>query len=161
MERSNGVLQDRLIKEMRLEGINTIEEANAFLPRYLEKHNERFRKGAANSEDAHRAMRKEDDLERVFARKDIRKLSKDLTFQHHGNLYLIETKTPNRLRYTSVEILWSFNKPIVVKHNGVVLKYSIWEERVYEQPRVMNEKEIGMRFLEKRSTKPSKNHPWR
>jgi len=103
IERSNGILQDRLIKEMRLEGVNTIGQANAFLPQFFEKHNKCFRKEAANLENAHRAMRKEDDLERIFARKDKRKLSKDLTFQHHGILYLIETKTPNRLRHASVD----------------------------------------------------------
>jgi len=88
-ERSNGVLQDRLIKEMRLEGVNTIEEGNAFLPQFFKKHNKRFRKAAANPEDAHRTMRKGDDLERIFAKKDKRKLSKDLTFQHPDFCHLV------------------------------------------------------------------------
>ncbi len=35
VERKNGVFQDRLIKEMRLADINTIEEANNFLPIYF------------------------------------------------------------------------------------------------------------------------------
>lgn len=161
IERSNGILQDRLIKEMRLEGINTIEEANDFLPHYLEKQNKRFRKTAANSEDAHRAMRKQDDLERIFARKDKRKLSKDLTFQHHGILYLIETKTPNRLRHASVEVLWKDSGPIKVEHDGKILRYSIWEEKIYEQPQVLNEKTIGLGWTNKKQTKPSMLHPWR
>lgn len=44
VERSNRVLQDRLVKELRLNSISTIEEANAFLPSFMEKHNQRFAK---------------------------------------------------------------------------------------------------------------------
>jgi Winged helix-turn helix len=161
IERSNGILQDRLIKEMRLEGISTIEEANIFLPEFLEKHNKRFRKEPTNPENAHRAMRQKDDLERVFARKDKRKLSKDLTFQHHGILYLIETKTPNRLRYASVDVLWMDNQPIQVECNGKQLKYKVFEERVYEQPSVLDSKEIGVGWVNKKPRKPARYHPWR
>lgn len=161
IERSNGILQDRLIKEMTLEGINTIADGNAFLPQFFEKYNKRFRKVAANPENAHRSMRKEDDLERIFARRDKRKLSKDLTFQHHGILYLIETKTPNRLRHATVDVLWKANQPVLVEHDGKALKYKIWEEVVYEQPLVLDAKEIGAVWANRRQAKPSMNHPWR
>ncbi|NGX38662.1 MAG: hypothetical protein K1000chlam2_01838 [Chlamydiae bacterium] len=161
IERSNGVLQDRLIKEMRLEGINSIEEGNEFLPRFLEKHNKRFRKEAVSQEDAHRAMRKEDDLERIFARRDKRKLSKDLTFQHRGTLYLLKSVTPNRLRYASVDVFWKEGQPIEVEYNGKRLDYEKWAERKYEQPRVLDAKEIGGVWLSKKATKPSRSHPWR
>jgi hypothetical protein len=161
IERSNGVLQDRLIKEMRLEGISTIEQANVFLPGFLEKHNKRFRREPTNPENAHRAMRRKDDLARIFARKDQRKLSKDLTFQHHGILYLIETKTPNRLRYASVDVLWMDNQPIQVECNGKQLKYKVFEERVYEQPPVLDYKEIGLGWVNKKPRKPARYHPWR
>lgn len=161
IERSNGVLQDRLIKEMRLEGISTMEQGNAFLPKFLEGYNKRFRKTAANPEDAHRAMRKEDDLERLFARKDKRKLSKDLTFQHHGILYLIESKTPNRMRHAFIDVLWKDNRPIKVEYAGKQLKYKIWNETVYEQPPVLDVKEIGVALAIRRPMKPSKYHPWR
>jgi Winged helix-turn helix len=161
IERSNGVLQDRLVKEMRLEGISTIEEANSFLPGFFEKHNKRFRKEPTNPENAHRAMRQKDDLERIFARKDKRKLSKDLTFQHHGTLYLIETKTPNRLRYASVDVLWMDNQPIKVECNGKQLKYKVFEERAYEQPSVLDFKEIGVAWVSKKLRKPARYHPWR
>lgn len=161
IERSNGVLQDRLIKEMRLEGISAIEDANIFLPQFLEKHNKRFRKTAASPENANRAMREKDDLERIFARKDKRKLSKDLTFHHHGIVYMIESKTPNRLRHTSVDVMWSGNRPVEVEHEGKRLKYKIWGEIAYEQPRVLDGKEIGTGWINRRQTKPSRSHPWR
>lgn len=44
VERTNSTLQDRLVKELRRQGISTIEEANAFLPRYIEDYNKQFKK---------------------------------------------------------------------------------------------------------------------
>jgi hypothetical protein len=35
VERANQTLQDRLIKDMRLSNINSIEQAKAFLPRFM------------------------------------------------------------------------------------------------------------------------------
>ena len=54
VERANRTLQDRLIKEMRLEGINSIAEANAWLPCFIEQFNRKFAKVASNPKDLHR-----------------------------------------------------------------------------------------------------------
>jgi len=54
VERLWGTLQDRLVAELRLEGVTTIEAANAFLPDFLERHNERFTVPAADAEPAWR-----------------------------------------------------------------------------------------------------------
>jgi hypothetical protein len=158
VERKNGVLQDRLIKEMRIEKINTLEKGNEFLPKFLKKHNKQFKVEAASPEDAHRPMRKQDDLQRIFSKKDQRKLSKNLTFQHHGILYLIETKTPNRLQCATIDVLWKENQPIEVEYQGQKLKYKKWEEKVYETPVVMGIKEIGFAKINRK--KPSRYHPW-
>jgi transposase len=48
VERLWGTLQDRLVAELRLEGITTIEAANAFLPDFLERHDARFAVPAAD-----------------------------------------------------------------------------------------------------------------
>jgi transposase len=162
VERKNGVLQDRLTKAMRLAGISTIEEANEFLPQFIEEINERFGKNPANPEDAHRALRKQDQLERLFLRKDRRKLSKDLTFQHQGTLYLIQTTTPNRLKHANVEVYWENGKAVEVEYNGTKLVYKKWNEKTYEQPKIMDSKEIASKgWLAKKKLKPSKHHPWR
>jgi len=42
IERLFRTLQDRLVKEMRLRDIRTLEEANAFLEEYLSLYNRRF-----------------------------------------------------------------------------------------------------------------------
>lgn len=162
VERKNGLFQDRLIKEMRLRGISTKEEGNAFLPQFLDEMNRRFGKKPADAEDAHRSLRKRDDLKKIFARKDTRKLTKNLTFQHRGILYLIQTKTPHRLRHASVEVLWREGESIEVKYKGVKLNYQKWSETVYEQPNVLDCKEIeSSAWVSKSRKKPKRNHPWR
>ena len=159
VERKNGVMQDRLIKELRLRGINTIEEANAFLPEFLEDLNRRFGKEAMNPEDAHRPVKNPDDLERIFWQKETRKLSKNLTFQHHGSLYLIHTKTPNRLRHALVDVQWREGRTIQVWHKGAQLKCEKWEDRPCEQTPVFTHKELEAHCLHRK--KPGKYHPWR
>ncbi len=164
VERKNGIFQDRLIKEMRLEGINTIEEGNAFLPHFLKKHNKQFGKEAASPEDAHRPLRAQDNLKQIFARKDQRKLSKDLTFQHQGILYMVETKTPHRLKHANIEVLWREKEQIEIRHNGLKLNYKKWEETIDERPKIMDAKEIetqGALWVNKKPYKPGRRHPWR
>jgi hypothetical protein len=162
VERKNGVFQDRLIKEMRLRNINTIEEANAYLPIFLGKHNTRFGKKPLKEEDAHRPLRKQDDLKRIFSRKEKRKLSKDLTFQYQGVLYMIQTSTPNRMKYASVEVLQRAREPIEIEYNGIKLEYKTWEEMPYEGPQIADSKDIeAMGWKTRRPTKPAKHHPWR
>ncbi len=162
VERKNGVFQDRLIKEMRLRGINTLEEGNAFLPFFLEEINRRFGREAANPEDAHRPLRKQDDLKRIFLRRDKRKLSNNLTFQHKGVLYLVQTKSPNRLKHATVEVLWTEGGSIKIEYNGTELEFKKWSETVYEQPKILDTKEImSETWVTKKKPKPSKHHPWR
>ena len=104
---------------MRLRGISNIEESNAFLSEFIEEMNHRFEKEPFNSEDAHRPLRTDDNLKRIFARKDQRKLSKDLTFQHQGTLYPIQTKSPNRMRHAHVEVIWREGEAIEVEYQGI------------------------------------------
>src|SRR3990172_2915226 len=66
IERLFGVLQDRLVKEMRLREIKTKEEANEFLEEYLPGYNERFRVCPANEADAHVRLPGAFDLDRYL-----------------------------------------------------------------------------------------------
>ena len=161
-EIKNGVFQDRLIKEMRLRGINTAEEGNAFLPEFLEAINLRFGKEAVNPENAHRELRVQDNLERIFLQRTTRKLSKELTFQHQGTLYLVQSKAPNRLRHATVEVLWQEGHAIEVEYKGSKLEYKKWLEVVYEQPKIIDCKELALsKDVSITRKKPGKHHPWR
>ena len=66
VERMNSTLQDRLVKELRLAGISTIDEANDFAPKFMETFNERFARPSLNPHDAHRPLRAAENLPEVF-----------------------------------------------------------------------------------------------
>ena len=51
VERANATLQDRLVKEMRLQGISTIAAGNAFLPAFMADYNSRFAKAPFDNRD--------------------------------------------------------------------------------------------------------------
>jgi hypothetical protein len=161
VERANGVLQDRLIKEMRLRGICTMEEANNFLPEFIEEYNRKFGKESRTAEDAHRPLRKEDDLERLFARRATRKLSKSLSFQYEGVCYQINPVSPNRLRASHVHIFQRPGKPILVESGGQEHPYTSWGELPSERPKILNSKELEAYWPTRAHKKPGKHHAWR
>jgi hypothetical protein len=92
VERLFQTLQDRLTKAMRLAGIADMESANAALPACLEAHNARFAVVPAKAHDAHRpCARSPQELARVCAPHEHRKLSKDLVLSFQRQRYIIQT----------------------------------------------------------------------
>jgi len=160
VERANGVLQDRLIKEMRLEKISSIEEANAFLPKFIEGYNRKFGVKPRESEDAHRPMRRGDELERIFAKRATRKLSKNLSFQYGGIIYQIQPESPNRHRATHVNILERPGRPVLIESGGKEVPYVKWES-LEQKPTVLDSKELEAYWPSREKRKPGKHHPWR
>ncbi|GAB4229631.1 MAG: ISNCY family transposase [Chlamydiales bacterium] len=161
VERGFGTLQDRLIKEMRLAGIKTIDEANRFLPPFISDYNTRFSVPPKESEDAHRPLNKNIDLKMVFTTRETRKLSKNLTFQYEGILYQIdEAELVNRLRNQKVEIRTTSAKEMLVTSSwGKSLKFEAYGP---EKPiqRTLDTKDLNQLWPTK-CRRPSKYHPWR
>ena len=56
VERANRTLQDRLVKELRLAEVSSIEAGNAFLPGFMERFNERFALRPVKTQDLHRTL---------------------------------------------------------------------------------------------------------
>ena len=93
VERANGTLQDRLVKEMRLAGISSIEQANAWLATsgFFQKLSERFGVKPIDSVDAHRPV--VIDLSSVLCVKEKRSVSLDGCLQWQGRcLQLIDAR---------------------------------------------------------------------
>jgi hypothetical protein len=91
IERMNQTLQDRLVKELRLQKISTPEEANAFLPTFIKAFNRKFAVAPKDPNNAHRELLPEHDLNRIFTIKENRTLTKNLTFQYKNKIYQIQT----------------------------------------------------------------------
>jgi len=95
VERANQTLQDRLIKEMRLRNISSMEAAQAFLPSFIQKWNEKFAVEPTDKVSAHRPWTEADgELDLLLARREERVLSKALTFSHGGTKYCVNTSGP-------------------------------------------------------------------
>jgi len=156
VERANQTLQDRLVKEMRLAGINDYQQANAFLSEYLPIYNDRFAVQPANSIDYHEPLRPENDLELIFTKRVIRKLSKDLQFQFDRVIYQIETDRPAyALKGREVTVCEDENGKITVLLNHMQLNF----KRFIRQPK-RYELATG-KHVETKSYKPASDHPWR
>lgn len=96
IERRHGVLQDRLVKEMRLRGIKDLEAANALLKGgFLEKINERFAHSAASRVDYHRPVPKGLRLEDVFVFEEPRTVQNDWTISWDTRWYQISGPARN------------------------------------------------------------------
>jgi transposase len=84
IERLWQTLQDRLQKEMRLEGIGTQEAANAFLPAFVARFNTRFSQEAADKEPAWVALLPDLDVGYYFSVKEPRVVRADQTLSYLG-----------------------------------------------------------------------------
>jgi hypothetical protein len=116
VERANQTLQDRLIKEMRLQNISSMEEGNAYLEEFVAKHNEKFAVAPQNAEDAHRpSFHTAAQLEMILSVQSARKLSKNLEFSHNCVLYQIVGEWHGyRLRHATVTVCELMNGGVEV-----------------------------------------------
>lgn len=93
IERQFGTFQDRLIKEMRLEGICSIPEGNLFLDLYLPKYNRRFRRAAREAANLHIRKPSYQEMLRALTIQTERTVKNDSTIQLDGRLYLLQSRT--------------------------------------------------------------------
>ncbi|WP_152447468.1 ISNCY family transposase [Vibrio owensii] len=146
VERVNLTLQDRLVKEMRLQGINTIEEANAWLPYFIADFNRRFAKPAMYPKNMHRKVRETpQELDDIFSWQEIRKLSKSLTFQYDKVVYLIEpTEENTRLVHEHVKVLDYPNGDIAIVYGHRKLAFKIFDKLEHvQQTQIVDNKRLG------------------
>ncbi len=123
VERANLTLQDRLVKELRLVGINNRDAANRFAPTFIEDFNRRFARAPGNPLDAHRRLRPDEDLEEVFRWKEERTMTQNLTVHYKQHLYVIEeSPVALKLRGTRVQIHELADGSVVIRHGAHELK---------------------------------------
>jgi transposase len=167
VERANQTLQDRLVKEMRLAGINDAASANAWLPGYIEDYNRRFTVTPQDASDAHIAYADSDEaLRRTLSIQVTKTLSKNLSCQHDNQqLQIITTGTGMGLRGTKVILHAHFNgdKDLILKQRK--LAYSVMSAAKRQAP-VADGKDVNARVDQAVARRPSgyrpaANHPWK
>jgi hypothetical protein len=122
VERSWRTQQDRLVTELRLAGIQTLEEANAFLPSYLERYRARFALPPASQESAYVPMDPATDLDRFFCFKYQRAVGNDNTVHFFGRVIQIPPGG-QRVSYAraTVEVHERLDGSVAVCHQGTAL----------------------------------------
>jgi transposase len=111
--------QDRLAQELRLAGVQTMAEANAFLPAYFARYRARFAIPPRSEESAYVPMGPETDLERLFCFKYTRKVAPDNTIRFAGQILQIPPG-PDRLSYvrTIIEVHERLDQSIAILYQG-------------------------------------------
>ena len=108
VERAHLTLQDRLVKEMRLRGINTVADANAYAPSFMAAYNARFAKPPKSDFNAHRPLRADENLDLVLTWREPRKVTKSLTVQYDRVMYLLDDTPENRKLIDRTIEVWEY-----------------------------------------------------
>lgn len=151
VERLFKTVQDRLVKELRLAGIATLEEANRFLEGYLPIYNRRFAVPPAQAADLHRPRPAHRELDRILCLKTTRCLRKDFTIAHQGGLYQIH----ETVRAPHVLVEEHVNGAMRITHQGRRLGFHAITSRPVKAAAV---KPVPRA---RQPVTPRPDHPWR
>lgn len=122
IERSWRTHQDRLVAELRLAGVQTLAEANAFLPGYLERYRARFAVPPASPDSAYVPLSPGTDLARLFCCKYTRKVASDNTVRFAGQVLQLLPGV-DRLSFARavIEVHQRLDGSLAVVHHGTLL----------------------------------------
>lgn len=151
VERLFKTFQDRVIKELRLAEVSTLDAANAFLTGYLPIYNRRFAVPPAQTADLHRPRPARGELDRILCIKTKRVLRRDWTVAHNGHLYQVQTN----VRATQVVMEERVDGTLRITHQGHVLAYA----RIAARPgRPAAPQPVSRQH---RPVTQARTHPWR
>lgn len=154
IERLWGTLQDRLVLELRLAGIKSIKEANAFLPGFIKRFNARFAVVPRVPQSAYRPLGEDINIDYMLCRKETRKASQGSTFSFGGQTYQLSKNNqvvplPNKAVIT---VLTSPRFGMRAEYKG-----GVYEVRKTVRPvRVIAKKDRVKRII-----KVKDDHPWK
>jgi hypothetical protein len=124
VERAHLTLQDRLVKEMRLAGVSSMQDGNLFLEGFRDRYNQRFGRAARDSADMHRPLLPEHKLEEIFQEHRQAKVSKNLTLHCKRTMYVLENCSANRpIAGKHVQVLEDEGGQVTIRFQGRALRY--------------------------------------
>jgi transposase len=155
VERMNGVLQDRLVKALRLEKINDLESANRYLDQtFLPAFHRQFARAPAQPTDVHRPVPR--DLDEILSWEQERVVQRDWTVACGGQWYQLDRQhEPLSLAGRRVIVRRLRDGRVQLVYRGQKLRWRALPrrpERVRPEPR---------RTGRVRASKPVAGHPWR
>jgi transposase len=145
VERAHRTLQDRLVKELRLAGVGTIEAANAFLPAFVADYNARFAKGPRLAKDLHRPAPGAADLDEIMTVREERTVSASLTLHYDKMLLLLEPNEATRgLARRRVTVVNYPDGRFAIRHRGLDLPFRVFDKlRKVDQAAIVGHERLG------------------
>jgi hypothetical protein len=145
VERAHKTLQDRLVKELRLAGVSTVEAANAFLPGFMADYNARFAKEPGRPENLHRPAPSAADLDEIMVVREERTVSSSLTLHYDKMLILLEPNEVTRpLARQRVTVVNYPDGRFAIRHKGLDLPFRVFDKlRKVEQAAIVENKRLG------------------
>jgi transposase len=123
VERAHLTLQDRLVKELRLEGVSSIKAGNKFLGAFIGDYNRRFGKEPLHPADGHRPVGERENLDDVFTIQEKRQLCGNLTFRYQNTVYAVEPIPANlKLKHRAITIMTQCDGRMRVRHGKTDLR---------------------------------------
>jgi hypothetical protein len=99
------------------------------MPSFIADYNGRFAKAPLNGFDAHRALRPDEDLDLIFAWRELRKLTQNLTLHYERKLYLLpETPETRQLIGKYLDVYQYPGGRIEIRAGGKTLPYSTYDK---------------------------------
>lgn len=162
VERLFETLQDRLVKEMRLAGINSREEGTKYFREvYIPKHNARFAVAPREITNLHRPLLHTDDLTRIFTLQSKRLVTQNLMIQYKNSKYQLtpENSGGYSLRGAAVAVEEGRDGVITIRYKNRVIPHTVVLKQIHQETKIQlaSTKE----FKERRIYIPSADHPWR
>lgn len=160
VERLFETLQDRLVKEMRLEGISTKAEGTRYFRGvYLPKHNAKFAVLPKDPTNEHRVLLPEDDPARIFTVQTERVVSKALTLQYKNTRYQLDTKGAQQYLLQKQKIMIEENRKgvLVFRYKEKVLPYTATGQ-IIKQPKRMQV--ASSKSFQERQVQTFAKDPW-
>ncbi|MFH1288200.1 MAG: hypothetical protein ABII25_05835 [bacterium] len=161
VERMFQTLQDRLVKELRLAGITTIEEANKFLEAYIPKFNARFAVVPKRKKNLHKKLSKtiKEKLPQIFSIQNTRKVNNDYTIMFKNQYFQLDEIQPATVyKKDTVIVEEHLTGEIKLNLRGKYLNYKVLPERPKKE---MNIKLPALTGRKQSTYKPPIDHPWR
>ena len=158
----NGTLQRRLVKEMRLNKIDTIEAANIFLKEiFIPKFNSQFAVIPKKKNDLHQKLNNDEkeNLNKILSIQSERTINNDYTVRFKNNYYqLTETQPATVYKKDKVIIEEHLNGEIKICNRKHYLNYFCLPEKPRKE---IDVKLVALTSKRPTSWKPPINHPWR
>lgn len=159
VERNHGTHQDRLVKKLRLPGIDTAESANVFLgEQYLSDHNRRFSMAAAERDDFHRKKPGRRELDSIFCLEQERVIGNDWVVRYEGRFLQLERHSRYAPARQTVTIREARDGRLTLFYRKQTIP---WREIPAPSPRPKLPVVPTPRMEIRRNRTPAATHPWR